>query len=150
MNNAIKKVLAENLLSGEPTTKEGAIKMSPGSILSVAQYFAESLLPRIAINKGVDSPDYKNMFLAINACLLAVELMDREKQMREQYQVNRQLLKWTQAQAALFESELQKYTTIKELLERGTLEMFVDVVNGQKFDFINDAVKMAEARNTIR
>ena len=146
MNNHIKKILVDNLLTNQPTTKEGTIKMSQGALLDTALYISEYILPRIEINKGTNNPDYKQMFLAVNACLLCVEMMHENDRIKEQLFATKQLLKWTQEQLRQSEGELSKYTTVKELIERETLDMTIDIVNGKKIQAVAEAIKLFQSR----
>ena len=149
MKETMKKVLAQNLLQGEQTSKEGTIKMSPGMLLSTALYLADNILPKVETRLGSDSHDYKQLLLAVNACLWAVELLEDQEKMKSELFLQRQLLKWTREQCEHYESELLKFTTVKELLERDTLEMYADIVKGEQIDYIKQRLALYDARNKL-
>ena len=130
MQDGIKKVLIQNLVEGNPTTKEGAVKMSPGTLLDVALYVAENLLPKIEFKTGQQSHDYKQMFLAVNACLLCCELMQEVEQIEQAMHIKNQLLKYTQQENKKLERELLRFTTVQSLLQSETLDFYIDIVNG--------------------
>ena len=147
MNSGIKKVLIENLVNGNTVTKEGAVKMSPGSLLDVALYIAENLLPKIEFKSGQQSHDYKQMFMAVNACLLCCELMQENDRLKNLLHIKMQLLKYTQQENRKLEEELVKFTTIQELMKGESLEMYIDIVNGKKIAELSEIIKQYQARN---
>ena len=149
MKEAMKKVLAQNLLMNESTTKEGTIKMSPGNLLSVAIYIAEQWLPKVEISKGTDSLDFKNLLLAVNACLYCVELLEDQDKMKTELYLQRNLLKWTSEQCQHYEAELLKFTTVRDLLENESIEYYADIVKGKQIDYLKEKLKLFEARNKL-
>lgn len=146
MNNGIKKVLIENLVNGNPVTKEGAVKMSPGTLLDVALYVAENILPKIEFRTGQQSHDYKQMFLAVNACLLCCELMQEVDRLKDSLHIKLQLLKYTQQENRKLEEQLLKFTTIQDLMRQETLDMYIEIVNGKKIAELADIIKQYQSR----
>lgn len=147
MNNGIKKVLAENLLNGS-VTKQGAVKMSPGTLLDVALYVAENILPKIELrNHGQQTHDYKQMYLAVNACMMCCELLQEVDRLKSELHIKNQLLKYTQQENKNLDEQLRKFTTIQDLISTETMEMYIDIVNGKKIAELAEIIKQYQSRN---
>ncbi len=147
MNKGINKVLAENLLNGQ-VTKQGAVKMSPGTLLDVALYVAENILPKIELrNHGKQTHDYKQMYLAVNACMMCCELMQEIDSLKNELHIKKQLLKFMQQENKNLEDQLRKFTTVQDLVSMETMEMYIDIVNGKKITELAEIIKQHQSRN---
>jgi hypothetical protein len=148
MSDAIKKAYARNLVEGT-ATPDGYVSMTAGQIMEVAQYLAEVILPRLEFKKGVQSYDYKIFFLAINVCMRCIEQSEELERVRRKLHLTQQVLKFTREQLLIAEGELQKYTTVEDLIAGGGLENVIKIVQHQKFDFIKEALDRLNARKKM-
>lgn len=84
------------------------------------QYLKEYMLPKIAANRGEDSPDYRFYFGVFESLMYSMKLLDRDFNLRMRLSNEKSLREFYQGKMQSYEMELMKLTTMQDLLASET------------------------------
>ena len=84
--------------------------------LNNAQYLSNVVLPELANKRGTDSSSYKMYFEIFECLMYALKIIDRDQQLNVRLSNDKLLIEFYLKRILFYESELQKYTTMENLL----------------------------------
>lgn len=135
--NAILRNLSQ--LSKEEQSKlyQGMKRVPIKKIFDQAQYLDNDLLPRIKEKHGVDSTHYKFYKEVLDTLLWCAFIFERYNFLQTKFLNNCQLLDFYKERCTKYEAELQKYTTMEDLLMSSSMDAYKEAVMSR----INDLKK---------
>lgn len=97
-------------------------------IIEQAHYLKEHMLPRIAQNRGQDSEDYRFYYSLVESLMYMLKVLGRDYQLRHELSNQKLLNEFIQRRCVFLEGELQRYTTIEDLLYKQTSQGIVNII----------------------
>jgi hypothetical protein len=135
------KAISRNLteLSEEEQKKlvDGLQNVPQKQMLDQAQYLENILLPKIAINRGVESEDYKFYKSVSDSLLWAIFIVDRFEFLKTEYATEQLMREFLQEKLIIYKNELNKYQTAEEMIMSHTYDRYAQAVGVKVKDKIN-------------
>lgn len=134
-------IMAANLAkqsNGNTQQLHNALAVVPESkMYNLMIWLHEVLLPKIAQSRGVDSDEYKNHEAIRDAVIWSLHISGAYEKLLFKNTKDLQLLGYYIEKCAFLERELQKYTTVEQLITNETADVYRQSVISKAVDILN-------------
>ncbi len=96
-------------------------------IIDQAHYLKEHMLPRIAKNRGEESEDYQFYFSLVQSLMYMLAVLGRDERLKHELSNMKLLRDIFQSKCLFYEKELQKYTTMEDLLSNEASQVIMKI-----------------------
>jgi hypothetical protein len=125
----------DDLTNGKREKLVRGMKEVPVSrMIDAVNYIDKNLLPAIKKKSGEKSADYEFFKEVIDHLLWAVVIVDRYEALEGRWVHQKLEIQLLREYTEMYEKELQKYTTVEDLLLSSTLDLYADRVKQQAAD----------------
>lgn len=143
-------IMAEKLAkqsAGDATPLHNGMAVVPeSSMVSLIYWLHEVILPKIEQTRGVDSVEYINHVGVRDAVIWSLYIAGKYESLLLQVQRDRQLLGYYIDKNAFLENQLQKYTTVEQLISDETAKDLRAAIVSRAIDLLNQKPKSDEEK----
>jgi hypothetical protein len=138
-------IMSENIgkqSNGNTQQLHNATAIVPESTMwRLVTWLHEVHLPKVAHHRGINSEEYKNYVAIRDAVIWSLHISQQYEKVLMQRGRDRQLLGYYIEQNAKLEAELQKYTTIEQLISNDAIDMYRQSIVSKALDIITQTKK---------
>ncbi len=141
IRETIRETMAANLVkqsNGDTQPLHNTLAAVPESAMwSLVTWLHEEILPKVLLHRGADSIEYLNYVAVRDAVIWSLVIMQQYENVLMKRGRDRQLLKYYIEENAKLESELQKYTTIEQLISNDAIAAFRQSIVSKAVGILN-------------
>lgn len=133
--------------AGNTEPLHNAIAIVPESTMwALVQWLHEVILPKVALHRGEESEEYKNYTGVRDAVIWSLYIANRYENLLLQAQRDRQLLGYYIDKNSFLENQLQKYTTVEQLISDETAKDLRASIVSHAIEILNQKTKNDEEK----